>query len=112
MPARITLPTDADVWCPPIDMTAETITPIGDLAIWPGHAPTRATVYAWARYGVYDRPSGTTKRLATVRYGGRLYTSREAVLRFISGPAAPQRSKKQETLRAAAVRAELDAIGL
>jgi hypothetical protein len=65
-----------------IDMSAEDLILLKESpAHVPGRRPHIATVYRWAFSG----------QLETLKIGGRLYTSREAIGRFIdrcNGPAA------------------------
>lgn len=64
----------------PIDFETETLVLVKESpAHFPGRRPHLSTVYRWVFSG----------RLETIKVGARLYTSREAIRRFVSRCNAP-----------------------
>lgn len=77
-----------------IDVETETLVPIRDAAKHvPGFRPHLSVIYRWMQ-----RSDGG---LETVRVGGRVFTSKEAIARFVQhcnapGAVAPSRRRRQE----------------
>ena len=68
---------------PQSQLTAERLVPLREVrgllaARMHGECPAASTVYSWCRHGVRDH------RLEHIRLGGRLFTSAEAIDRFLA----------------------------
>ncbi len=77
-----------------IDVETESLVPIRNAAKHvPGFRPHLSVIYRWMQ-----RPDGG---LETVRVGGRVFTSKEAITRFVQrcnapGAVAPSRRRRRE----------------
>ena len=65
------------------DLSFDGLMPLAEAARTIPGQPHLATVYRWVRHGVGD------VRLEAVKVGGRLFTSQEAVDRFIRATSTP-----------------------
>lgn len=93
-------------------MLNETLLPFGKpAAYWPVRpVPAMSALHRWRLTGIKG-VNGQMVKLETVKIGGRRFTSKEAVLRFIwnqNEPAAPQtttkrRASSEDVLRAMGV---------
>lgn len=87
-----------------INPEAEVIVPLGKAAeLIPGR-PHIATLYRWA-----DR---RTNPLETIKVGGRRFTSREAIARFIARCSGERAEQPGASSRAERAAAELRGIGV
>lgn len=68
----------------PIDTTSESLVPLNAAASLIPGSPHKQTLHRWRIHGVRG------KRLETVLVGGRAYTSREAIFRFLADTTVPQ----------------------
>jgi len=96
-----------------IDINRERLLTISAAATSLQHRPHVATVWRWVQSGVRG------VKLETILIGGRRYTSKEALERFIdrttaaaNGEVIPVRSAKQRERAIAAAEAELAAAGI
>lgn len=99
------------VYCPPIDVDAEEVFPAFDASRYHGR-PSKSAIQRWIHDGIIDRTTGNRKKLATVRIGGRIFTSLQAIRRFNAGSGAPAYTPTQVRKQAAAAMAALEAAGV
>lgn len=97
-----------------IDMANESLLSIGDATKFlPGH-PHVSTLWRWRMRGVRGI------RLETILIGGRRFTSREAIERFVAaintdfacGETLPRRTRKQRQLAIECAKRQLDEWGI
>lgn len=104
------------VYCPPIDIDAETIVHLLDNSAYPtsrsNRPPSRPTIFRWIRDGIIDHATGARKVLATIQRGGQTFTSIEAIRRFNAGPGAPEVTPSQRKRMASAAMSALEAAGV
>ncbi len=97
----------------PIDINSESLVTVNEAPKSIPHHPHVATVWRWVYKGVRG------VKLDTVTIGGRRYTSKEAIERFIeagtavaNGEPVPVRSSKQRARALAQAERELAAAGI
>jgi hypothetical protein len=96
-----------------IDASCETVIPLTEAPVWSPGRPHISSVWRWVLKGVRG------VKLETLVCGGRRFTSREAIDRFIAattaaahGEPAPVRTAKQRAREIAAAEAELERAGI
>lgn len=80
---------------------------------FPGR-PSLSTLWRWSLQGVKG-PNGDRVKLRTIKSGGRVFVSREAVDAFLAamnGDAEPQETETEVTRRSREARAALEKLGV
>ena len=102
-----------------IDFESETIITIGEACrAFPPNGISDATMARFIQKGVKIKALGIFVKLETVKIGGRRFTSKEAIVRFIAAqnasdvPAAPAITATQRRRQSEAARLALQEIGL
>ncbi len=102
-----------------IDFAAETVITIGEgCRSFPPNGVSDATMARWVQKGVVVKATGSVVKLETAVIGGRRFTSKEAVARFIArqnpdqSPAAPVITPAQRRRQSAAAQQALQESGV
>lgn len=103
----------------PIDYTTESIITLGEACrAFPPNGVSDATISRLIQKGLKIKAFGIFVKLETVKIGGRRFTSKEAIVRFIAAqnasdvPAAPAITATQRRRQSEAARLALQEIGL
>lgn len=102
-----------------IDYTTETIITLGEACReFPPNGVSDATIARLIQKGLKIKSLGIFIKLETVKIGGRRFTSKEAIARFIAAqnaedaPAAPVITATQRRKQSEAARTELEKMGI
>ena len=102
-----------------IDIQTETVIGIGaGCREFPPNGVADATMARFIQKGVKVKATGEVVKLETIKIGGRRYTSKEAIARFIAAqnaddaPVAPAITPAQRTRQAQAAQLALQEVGL
>ena len=102
-----------------IDIQAETVIGLGEgCREFPPKGIAAATISRYIQNGVKVKATGNVVKLETCRIGGRRFTSREAIARFIAAqnaddaPAAPVFTASQRRRQSEAACQELRRMGI
>lgn len=102
-----------------IDYENETIITLGETCrAFPPNGASDATIARWIQRGVRVKATGEFVKLETFVSGGRRYSSREAIARFIAAqnadddPATPAITASQRKRQSEAARTELARMGV
>ena len=102
-----------------IDYTTETIVTLGEACrAFPPNGVSDATMARFIQKGVKIKALGMFVKLETIKIGGRRFTSKEAISRFIAAqnaddaPAAPVITASQRRKQSEAAQAGLEKMGI
>lgn len=101
-----------------IDHETETIITLGEACrAFPPKGVSAATLARWIQRGIKVRTLNSFVKLETLVIGGRRFTSREAIARFIAAqnvaePLSPSITQAQRRRQTEAAQASLEMIGI